>query len=177
MKIVLIVGSLRKDSYNLQLARNVEGLLPKGTELEYVSVDLPLFSEDLESNPPQAIVEAAKKVKLADLVMIISPEYNRSIPGGLKNLLDWLSRPCADFALGGKPVAIGGVSTGGVATAVMQSQLRATLLQVGAQVLSQPTLMMQASRDLTTDGKLSPEAGKVTEEFIRKAIDFANKIA
>lgn len=177
MKVALVVGSLRKNSYNLQLAKNIVDLAPEGVEFQFINIEMPLFSEDLENNPPKATTEAASQIKKADLVVIISPEYNRSIPGGLKNMLDWLSRPCADFALNGKPVAIGGVSTGGVATAVMQSQLRATLLQVGAHVLPQPTLMMQASRDLTDGGNLSPEAMKAAEEFINKAIDFANKLA
>lgn len=171
MKVALIVGSLRKDSYNLRLAQNIERLLPENAEADYVSVDLPLFSEDIESDPPKSVLDVAETVKSADLVMVISPEYNRSLPGGLKNLLDWLSRPCSDFALDGKVVAIGGMSTGPISTAVMQGHLRSILLQMNARVIGQPTLMMQASRDLDESGQLTPEARDVVTKFVGSAIE------
>lgn len=175
MKIALIVGSLREKSYNQQLADNIVKLAPSDVKFDSVSIDVPLFSEDLEANPPQEVKQAARQVQSADLVLIISPEYNRSVPGGLKNLIDWLSRSSTDFALSEKPVAIGGVSTGGVATAVMQSHLRSILLQINARVLAQPTLMIQAGRDLLDSGTLTDQAQENVSAFLNKAIEFTKQ--
>ncbi|HTJ73166.1 MAG TPA: NADPH-dependent FMN reductase, partial [Verrucomicrobiae bacterium] len=98
MKIAVFVGSLQKDSYNKKLAKTVEGLLPTGVEFVYVDNNLPLFNQDLEADYPVA-AQAAKDIVLgADAVLFVTPEYNRSVPGVLKNTIDWISRPYGNSA-------------------------------------------------------------------------------
>lgn len=173
MKIVFIVGSLRKQSYNQQLAKALAGRLPDTWQAEFVSCDVPLFSEDRELDPPVSVLDAASLVGGADAVAIISPEYNRSLPGSLKNLIDWLSRPCTDLPLKGKPVGIGGVSTGPIRTAVMQSHLRSILLQVGAEVMPQLTIMLQIGAGMDPDGQFNAETTEFLDKFVESLIGFA----
>ena len=90
MKTVFIVGSLRKDSYNRKLTQVLADLMPADWSTDILSVDLPLFSEDIEIDPPKSVMESALAIGEADVVVIVSPEYNRGLPGGLKNLLDWI---------------------------------------------------------------------------------------
>lgn len=176
MKIAMIVGSLRKESFNKKLAGQVVRLLPEGTDVEFVDINLPLFSEDLEANPPRAVLEQAGVVERADIVIILSPEYNRAIPGGLKNLLDWFSRPCTGMPLTEKPVAMGGATIGPVGTAAMQQQLRAVLLQVNAYVLGQPTIMMTVGAGMDAEGNVLGDTEVMLQKFVDAAIAFAKKV-
>lgn len=131
MNIVAIVGSLRKDSYNLQLAKTIQERYEGKMNVEILTLEkLPFFSEDIEQNPPEAAVDFKKKVKEADGVIIVTPEYNWSISGVLKNALDWLSR--VDKVLINKCVMAAGASTSGFGTVRSQLHLR--------QVLSAPGL-------------------------------------
>src|SRR5215470_13687485 len=91
--IAVFVGSLRDGSLNKKLAKNLEELAPKGTTFDYVDLNLPLYNSDDEAAFPAAATTAKKKVEAADAVLIVTPEYNRSIPGVLKNAIDWISRP------------------------------------------------------------------------------------
>lgn len=176
MKVAIIVGSLRAESFNQKLAERVVEALPEGADATFIDINLPLFSEDLEAQPPQAVVKQAAIVKGADAVIILSPEYNRAIPGGLKNLLDWLSRPCAGLALERKPVAIGGVTPGPVGTAAMQQQLRSVLLQMNAYVLGQPTIMMTVGVGMDVDGVLRGDTTAMVQAFVDTTIEFAEKV-
>lgn len=131
MNIAIIVGSLRKESYNRKIA---EFLVDRYDDmnLEIVPIDkLPLFNEDIENDPPQAVTEFKEKIKESDGVIFVTPEYNHSIPGGLKNALDWCSR--VDRVLVKKPTFIIGASSGNVGTARCQSHL--------VQVLNSPGVM------------------------------------
>ena len=124
-KIAVIVGSLRKDSYNKKLGLTLEKLA-KG-KMEFVFVDIggiPLFNQDLEANVPAAVTKMKGEIDAADGVLFITPEYNRSIPGVLKNAIDWASRPYGHSSWAGKPTAICGTSPGAVGTAVAQTHLR-----------------------------------------------------
>ena len=168
MKIAIIVGSLRERSYNRKLAEYFAGILPAGVEYDFISVDVPLMNEDLEKNVPEVVTIQAQKARSADAVLIISPEYNRGVPGVLKNLLDWLSRPSVGEPLSGKPGAIAGVSTGAIGTAVMQSHLRGSLSHMGVIVMPMPAVTMTVgTQRLSADG----EVLEPSEEFLQKYIN------
>src|SRR5690606_5488758 len=125
IKVVGIAGSLRKGSYNRGLLRAAQELLPEGVTLDVCELHgIPVFSEDDEKDPPQAVVDLKQRIRAADAVLIATPEYNYSIPGGLKNAIDWASRPYGDSAWLGKPVAIMGASIGRLGSARAQYHLR-----------------------------------------------------
>lgn len=126
MKIVAIVGSLRKESYNRKIAKFMKDRYKGNLDIEILPIDnLPLFSEDIEKDPPIAVVDFKSKVKESEGVLFVTPEYNHSIPGVLKNALDWCSR--VDRVMVNKPTFIVGASNGNVGTARCQSHLRQVL--------------------------------------------------
>lgn len=149
MKIAVFVGSLQKDSYNKKLAKTVEGLLPTGVEFVYVDNNLPLFNQDLEADYPAA-AQAAKDIVLsADAVLFVTPEYNRSVPGVLKNTIDWVSRPYGDSAFNGKPVGMMGASIGPVGTAIAQSDLRHIVAFLNMKLMGQPEVYVANTPSLS----------------------------
>ncbi|MET3574284.1 NADPH-dependent FMN reductase [Bhargavaea ullalensis] len=132
MKLLAIVGSLRKQSYNLRLARTVRERFADRFELRIADIgSLPLFNEDLEDRPPEHVAAFRRQIKEADGVFVITPEYNWSVPGVLKNAIDWASRE--DRPLSGKPVMVMGVSNGSVGTLRAQLHLRQILASSGVQ--------------------------------------------
>lgn len=165
MKIAIIVGSLRKESYNKKLADVLVKLLPSETEIEYLRLDdVPFMNEDLEDEMPESVQRIAGQVRRADAVLIVSPEYNRGVPAVTKNTIDWLSRPSTGTVLAGKPVAIAGATSGPIRTLVMQSQLRGILAHVGARVMDAPALGVSYPAMADEDGTLHA----ATEDFARK---------
>src|SRR4051812_26655285 len=123
MKIIAIVGSLRKDSYNLQLAKTIGDRYKEKFELEVADIaSLPHYNEDEEHNPPPSVRVLKQKITEADAILLITPEFNWSIPGVLKNALDWCSR--VDKVFHGKPVMPAGVSQGMLGTVKAQLHLR-----------------------------------------------------
>lgn len=125
LKIAVVVGSLRKDSYNKKLARALEKLAQGRMIFTYVDIgSVPLFNQDLESDVPAAVHKLKADIESADGVLFVTPEYNRSIPGVLKNAIDWGSRPYGKNSWAGKPAAICGTSPGAIGTAVAQTHLR-----------------------------------------------------
>ncbi|QQG36498.1 MAG: NAD(P)H-dependent oxidoreductase [Micavibrio aeruginosavorus] len=125
MKIAVVVGSLRKNSYNKKLARALEKLAMGKMSFTYVDIaSLPLFNQDLEADLPPAVMKLKADIESADGVLFVTPEYNRSIPGVLKNAIDWASRPYGQSSWAGRPAAICGTSPGAIGTAVAQMHLR-----------------------------------------------------
>src|SRR6186713_3073056 len=125
VKIFGIAGSLRRTSYNRATLRAAMQLLPEDASIDVFELDgIPGFSEDDEKSPPAKIVDMKKRIRAADAVLIVTPEYNYSIPGVLKNAIDWASRPYGDSAWNGKPVAIMGASIGAFGTMRAQYHLR-----------------------------------------------------
>src|SRR6202035_3273414 len=111
--ILGIAGSLRKQSYNRAALRAAQGLVPAGTTLEIFELDgIPLFNQDEEGSPPAKVTYLKSQIRAADAVLLVTPEYNYSVPGVLKNAIDWASRPYGDNAWEGKPVALMGASVG-----------------------------------------------------------------
>ena len=169
MKLAVIVGSLRHGSHNLTLAHVLVERLPAGTETTWVDLrDVPFMNEDLEANVPGSVVQIADQISQSDGVLIVSPEYNRGIPAATKNIIDWLSRGSTGNSLKGKPVAIGGISTGPIKTLVMQSQLRPVLAHVGAIVLTAPVLALTVGEEnMTAHGVVSEKTTLYLDEFMR----------
>jgi chromate reductase, NAD(P)H dehydrogenase (quinone) len=138
MHVLGLSGSLRKDSYNTKLLHAAARLLPDGAELELWDrlKEVPAYDEDDDVEPAPAAVAALRAaIAGADALLIATPEYNSSIPGQLKNALDWVSRPLAKNPLRGKPVAVVGASTGAFGAVWSQAELRKVLAAMGARVL------------------------------------------
>jgi chromate reductase len=137
MRVLGISGSLRKDSHNTELLRAAATLLPSGVEFELYDglKDIPPYNEDDESHAPPAVTDLRERIGRADAVLFATPEYNHSIPGALKNALDWVSRPIASNTLRNKPVAVIGASTGMFGAVWAQAELRKVAGALGARVL------------------------------------------
>lgn len=137
MKIGIVVGSLRKESYNRKVADFIKERYTEKLDIEIILLnDLPVFNEDIEEDPPKSVKEFKQKVKESDGVIFSTPEYNYSIPGGLKNALDWCSR--VDRVLAHKPTFILGSSSGDVGTARCQIDLLKVLNSPGVAALNLP---------------------------------------
>ena len=127
--VVVIVGSLRKESLNRKMAKALRAMAPASMKLEIVEIgDLPLFNADLEANPPPAAVAFKARVKKADAVLFVTPEYNRSVPGALKNAIDVGSRPKGQSAWEGKPCAIVSVAPGAIGAFGANHHLRQSMV-------------------------------------------------
>lgn len=171
MKIVILLGSLREGSYNRMLANHVIENYSQDFDFELLDVDLPIFNQDIENNPPEKVKYLNEKVNQADGVLIISPEYNHTIPGGTKNAIDWMSRDPRPLVK--KPVLLFGASDGQVGTARSTKELRLTLQAPGVAARPMPAkelLVPYADEAFDEDGRLIIERtekyiGKLLEEF------------
>jgi len=155
MRILGISGSLRRSSYNTRLLEGVGALLPSGVELELFTelAAIPPYSEDAEqSGVPPAVAALKAAIAEADAVLVATPEYNASLPGQLKNALDWVSRPIASTPLRGKPVAVVGASTGLFGAVWAQAEARKVLSTIGARVVDRELPLAQAQDALGEDG-------------------------
>jgi chromate reductase len=157
MRVLGISGSLRAGSHNTELLRAAANLLPPGTELEiYEGLgDIPPYSEDAEGVQPPAVSRLKEAIAAADVVLFSTPEYNHSIPGQLKNALDWISRPYADNPLNGKPVAVLGASTGMFGAVWAQAELRKVAAALGARVIDREFPLPNATDAFTPAGELA----------------------
>jgi chromate reductase len=169
IRILGIAGSLRRQSYNRSALRAATQLVPEDAVLEIFELDgIPGFNQDDEQNPPQKVAELKRRVREADAILIVTPEYNYSIPGVLKNAIDWASRPYGDSAWSGKPVAIMGASIGNIGTARAQYHLRQVFVFLNMFPLNQPEVMIgNAAERFDTQGNLTDET---TKDFIRKLL-------
>ncbi len=162
IRILGIAGSLRNGSYNKAALRAADKLVPADAVLETFDLDgLPIFSEDLEREVPARVREFKERIRAADAVLFVTPEYNYSIPGVLKNAIDWASRPYGDSAWTGKPAALMGVSVGRLGTARAQYHLRQMLVFLNMPAVNQPEVMIgNAARQFDADGHLTDESSK-----------------
>lgn len=169
VSILGIAGSLRRDSYNRAALRAAAELAPEGASIEIFELDgIPGFNQDEEQQPPAEVTELKKKIRGADAILIVTPEYNYSIPGVLKNAIDWASRPYGDSAWNGKPAAIMGASVGTIGTARAQYHLRQIMVFLNMFPINQPEVMIgNASERFDAEGNLTDEA---TKEFIRQLL-------
>jgi chromate reductase, NAD(P)H dehydrogenase (quinone) len=160
--ILGIAGSLRRGSYNRALLRLARQLVPADAKLEIFEIDgIPGFNQDEERQPPAKVVELKQRVRAADAILFATPEYNYSIPGVLKNAIDWVSRPYGDSAWEGKPVAVMGASVGMLGTARAQYHLRQVFVFLNMYPLNQPEVMIpSATERFDADGNLLDEKAK-----------------
>jgi chromate reductase, NAD(P)H dehydrogenase (quinone) len=154
MKILGLSGSLRRGSHNTRLLRGAGTLLPQDVELTVFEGlgEIPPFNEDEELTPPPAVVALKAAIAEADAVLIATPEYNSSIPGVLKNALDWASRPRVDSPLANKPAAVIGASTSLFGAVWAQAETRKVLSSTGARVVDRELPVPQADEALGADG-------------------------
>ena len=161
--IAVIVGSLRKDSFNHKLAGALAKLAPPGFSFRTLRIDdLPLYNQDDDGSPAAEVTRLRKEVAAADGLLFLTPEYNRSIPGVLKNALDHASRPYGKNVWAGKPAGVLGASIGAIGTPLAQQHLRNILAYLDAPTLGQPEVFLKV------DDAFFAEDGSVASEGSRK---------
>lgn len=162
-KVAVIVGSLRRESINLRLAKALIKLGQKRFDCHLVKLDdVPMYNDDYWADPPASVTRLKADIAAADAVLFVTPEYNRSMPALVKNTVDWGSRPWGQNSWAGKPVAIVGASQGAIGTAVAQSHLRNSLLILGVILMGQPEMYLTYKPGLIDDDL------KITDESTAK---------
>lgn len=168
--IAVLVGSLRKDSYNKKLAHAVERLAGERARFTHVRIDdLPLYNQDDDSDYPAPFKRLKADIEAADAVLFVSPETNRSMPGVLKNAIDAASRPWGTNSFAGKPGAVLGISIGTIGTALMQQHLRNSAVFLDIHMLAQPEVFLQWHEGLIDDAGHISNAG--TRDFLAGFVD------
>jgi chromate reductase len=164
-KVAVIVGSLKKTSLNRQFALALAKLARPKLELKIVEIgDLPFYSEDAEKEISAAVVRFKSEIEGSDAVMFVTPEYLRTIPGVLKNAIEWGARPYGKTSWGGKPGAVAGVTPGAIGTAVAQSHLRSIAPVLDIALISQPELYLSLK-----PGQIN-ENGDVVDEALKSLL-------
>lgn len=179
LKFLGLVGSLRHGSYNKALMKASFELLPDNVALEVFDLTkFPLFNQDITQDPPTIIREFKAKIRASDAILIASPEYNYSIPGVLKNAIDWASRPPTDNAWDGKPAAIISASTGRLGGARMQYHLRQTFVFINMYPINRPEFMLANARNHFDEaGNLKDEdTRKLLQELLKSLADWTQKL-
>ena len=163
--ILGVLGSLRRDSFNRSTLRAAQTLTPEGARIDVADIDgLPGFNQDDEREPPAKVIELKQQIRNADAILFVTPEYNYSVPGVLKNAIDWASRPYGDSAWNGKPVAVMGASVGMLGTARAQYHLRQMFVFLNMYPVNQPEVM------ISNAAKRFDEQGNLTDETSRRLI-------
>jgi chromate reductase, NAD(P)H dehydrogenase (quinone) len=170
LKILGFAGSLRKASYNRAALRAAQQLAPPDVRVDIYELDgIPLFNQDLEKPAPASVVQFKAAIRAADAILFVTPEYNASVPGVLKNAIDWASRPYGDNAWDGKPAAIMGASPGSLGTARAQYHLRQSFVFLNMFPLNRPEVMIaDADERFDAIGDLTDEE---TRNRIRKLLE------
>jgi len=170
LKVGVLVGSLRKESYNRRLARAVEKLAPSALRFEHVRIDdLPLYTQDFDNDYPPVARRLKDDIAACDALLFVTPEYNRSVPGVLKNAIDIASRPYGTNSFGGKPGAVIGASVGAPGSAMAQQHLRNILAYLDVPLLGQPEVFIHFKGDLIgADGTINSED---TRKFLQGFVD------
>src|SRR5688572_21977823 len=177
--ILAIAGSLRRESYNRSAMRAATQLVPPTATIEVFELDgIPGFSQDDEQHPPAKIVELKRRIRAADALLFVTPEYNYSIPGVLKNAIDWASRPYGDNAWNGKPAAIMGASIGAIGTARAQYHLRQMFVFLNVHAINQPEVMIgNAAERFDAQGNLRDEVSKtLIRQLLQNLVDWTERL-
>lgn len=177
--IAVIVGSLRRDSFNRKLAHAIVKLAPPEFSFNQVQIgDLPLYNQDDDANPAAAVKRLKSELGAAQGLLFVTAEYNRSIPGVLKNAIDHASRPYGQSAWGGKPAGVLGVSPGAAGTAMAQQHLRNVLAYLDVPTLGQPEAYIQDKPGLFDDaGNLGADSAKFLQGWMDKYVAWVKKHA
>lgn len=170
VSILGFAGSLRKGSYNRALLNAALKVVPGDAELKTFDLEgIPPFNQDLENNPPKIVRDFKAEIRAADAILIVTPEYNYSIPGLLKNAIDTASRPYGDNAFAGKPVAVMGASIGMLGTARAQYHLRQSFVFLDMYALNQPEVMVAFAQDkIDSQGRVTDQE---TVDRIKKLLE------
>lgn len=168
-QIAVIVGSLRRDSFNRKLANAIVKLAPPEFSFKQVQIaDLPLYNQDDDADPAEPVIRLKREINAAQGLVFVTAEYNRSIPGVLKNAIDHASRPYGQSAWGGKPAGVLGVSVGAGGTAMAQQHLRNILAYLDVPTLGQPEAFIQAKDELFD---LAGNIGAASKQFLQTWMD------
>ncbi len=177
--IAVFVGSLRKDSFNRKLANALIRLGPETLTFKVMEMgDLPLYSEEDDANQAPAVRRLKAEVEAADGLIFVTPEYNRSIPGVLKNAIDHVSRPWGGNSWSGKPAGMLGISVGPMGTALAQQHLRGVLAVLNVPLMAQPEVYLQASDGLfTASGDISEPGRAGLQGWMDRYVDWIGRFA
>lgn len=168
-KVSVLVGSLRKASINRTYAKALGKLGADLFEFDYPDLDLPLYNEDLWSDPPEGVLKLKASVEVADAVLFVTPEYNRTFTPAIKNAIDWGSRPVGQACWPDKPAAITGAAGGAIGTAVAQAALRSVVVGRGMVLMGQPEVLYQLLPDgIDAEGDFTSEK---TRDFMRSFLE------
>ena len=176
-QIAVVVGSLRKDSFNRKLADAIVKLAPPEFSFQQVQIgDLPLYNQDDDANQSESVKRLKNEINRAQGVLFVTPEYNRSIPGVLKNALDNASRPYGQNAWAGKPAGILGASIGAIGTAMAQQHLRNILAFLDVPTLSQPEAFIHAKDGLFDKaGNIGADSKQFLQNWMDKYVAWVKK--
>ena len=168
-QIAVVVGSLRKDSFNRKLASAIAKLAPSEFEFKQLQIgELPLYNQDDDANQAESVKRMKAEIAASHGLLFVTPEYNRSMPGVLKNAIDHASRPYGQSAWAGKPAAVLGVSVGAIGTALAQQHLRNVLAYLDVPTLGQPEVFIQAKDGLFDD---NGNIGEGSKKFLQNWMD------
>jgi chromate reductase len=168
-RIAVIVGSLRKDSFNRKLALAMAHLAPSDFTFEHLRIDdLPLYNQDDDGNQAPSVKRLKSEIAAAQGLLFVTPEYNRSMPGVLKNAIDHASRPYGQSAWAGKPAGVIGISVGAIGTAIAQQHLRNVLAYLDVPTMGQPEAFIQNKEGLFDDKGHIAEGSK---KFLQSWVD------
>ncbi|HLU39175.1 MAG TPA: NADPH-dependent FMN reductase [Planctomycetota bacterium] len=172
--IAVIVGSIRRDSFNRRLARGLARLAPSDFTFKEVRIDdLPLYNQDDDDDPAPSVRRLKDEIRAARGLLFVTPEYNRSIPGVLKNALDHASRPYGQSVWGGKPAGVIGISPGAIGTAIAQQHLRTILAYLDVPTLGQPECFLQMREGFfTKDGDIGPDSREFLQKWMDRYVDW-----
>jgi chromate reductase len=170
--IAVVVGSLRRDSFNRKLATAIAKLAPAQFSFKQVKIDdLPPYNQDDDASPAEPVKRLKAEITAARGLIFVTPEYNRSMPGVLKNAIDHASRPYGKSVWGGKPAGVIGVSVGAVGTAVAQQHLRNVLAYLDVPTLGQPECFIQAKEGLfDASGGIGPDSRQFLQGWIDRYV-------
>lgn len=179
-QIAVVVGSLRRDSLNRSLAHALAKLAPSDFSFKQLEIgDLPLYNQDDDANPAAPVQRLRSEVKAARGLLFVTPEYNRSIPGVLKNALDLASRPYGQNAWAGKPAGVLGISVGAIGTAVAQQHLRTMLAYLDVPTLGQPEVFLQAKEGFFDAGGniANADSKKFLQNWMDRYVAWVKRLA
>ena len=177
--ILGIAGSLRQASYNRAALRAAQRLVPEGARLDVFDLaGIPPFNQDDDGSPPPRVVELKRSIRAADAILLVTPEYNYSIPGVLKNAIDWASRPYGDNSWDGKPVAVMGASVGSLGTSRAQYHLRQVFVFLNMHAVNRPEVMISnAAKRFDEQGNLKDEqTGKLIRKLLESLVEWAQQL-
>ena len=177
--IAVIVGSLRKDSFNAKLATALARLAPAEFSFKQVQVgDLPLYNQDEDGTPAAAVTRVKGEIAASQGLLFVTPEYNRSVPGVLKNAIDHASRPYGKGVWGGKPAGVLGISVGAIGTALAQQHLRNILAYLDVPTLGQPEIFLQAKEGFfDADGNIGEASRGFLQGWMDRYVAFVKRHA